>query len=335
MILVTGGTGLVGSHLLYTLLQQHEKVRAVHRASSDTGAIRAIFRCYTDDPDSVYDRIEWMEANLNDLPALSKAFEGITNVYHSAAYISFDPKNYRKLKKSNVEGTANVVNLCLKNGVEKLCYVSSVATLGSSVNGSFIDEETHWNAEENNSVYAISKYGAEMEVWRGTQEGLPAVIVNPGVILGEGYRNSGSGGIPKAVAKGVPFYTSGSVGMVDVADVVHVMVRLMESDISGERFVLVSENISYKDLFTQLSEFMGKKPPKKELAKWKLVFLSKLEGIASRLFGMKRNLPRSTVNSLYTASNYNASKVKEFIEFNFTPVEKTLRRVAKHYSMES
>jgi Nucleoside-diphosphate-sugar epimerases len=170
MILVTGGTGLVGSHLLFSLLQDNQKVRATHRASSDLELVRNVFSYFTSEADVLFNKIEWVAANMTDIPALTDAFVGISHVYHCAAYISFNPKHYRKLKKSNVEGTANIVNLCLANRVQKLCYVSSVATLGRSENSELIDEGTAWNPEDINSVYAISKYGAELEVWRGSQE---------------------------------------------------------------------------------------------------------------------------------------------------------------------
>lgn len=335
MILVTGGTGLVGSHLLYFLLKDNKKVRAVHRASSNLELVRKVFGYYTDTPDSLFEKIDWVEANITDLPALTEAFSGITHVYHAAAYISFDPKNYRKLKKSNVEGTANVVNLCLHFGIEKLCYVSSIATLGNSVNGAMITEETHWNPEEDNSVYAITKYGAEMEVWRGTQEGLKAVIVNPGVILGEGHWRSGSSAIVSSVARGVPFYTTGGVGIVDVLDVVKAMIDLMESEVVNQRFVLVAQNITYKDMLVGLSEHLNRKPPKRSIAKWKLVGLSKLDWLSAKLLGSKRRLLRSMVESLYTMSNYDASKIQKEINFEYTPVETTFERVTRYYSMES
>ncbi|MDX1463970.1 MAG: NAD-dependent epimerase/dehydratase family protein, partial [Marinirhabdus sp.] len=184
MILVTGGTGLVGSHLLYRLLKAGKQVRAIHRKNSSLENVVKVFSYYTDDAESLYQQIEWFEANILDITKLELAFKDVEWVYHAAAYVDFNPKNYHKLKKANIEGTANIVNLCIANSVKKLCHFSSIATLGDVVGDSKITEETYWNPEVKNSVYAITKYGAEMEVWRGTQEGVPAVILNPGVILG-------------------------------------------------------------------------------------------------------------------------------------------------------
>ena len=175
------------------MILKHPKVRATHRASSDLASVKKVFSYYTKDVEALYQKIEWVAANITEIPQLTQAFQGITHVYHCAAFVSFNPKHYHALKKANIEGTANVVNIALANDVKKMCYVSSIATLGKSLNGESITEETPWNPEDKNSVYSITKYGAEMEVWRGTQEGLDAVIVNPGVTLGEGYWHSSSG----------------------------------------------------------------------------------------------------------------------------------------------
>lgn len=335
MILVTGGTGLVGSHLLYFLLKKNEKVRAIHRKNSAIDAVKNVFTLYGEDAESQFNKIEWMEADIIDVPSLTLAFKGITHVYHCAAYINFNPAKFNILKKVNIEGTANIVNLCLLNKVEKLCYVSSVATFGSPLNEEFKSEETPWNPEEKNSVYAITKYGAEMEVWRGTQEGLDAVIVNPGVILGTSPDGDGSGVILNLAARGIPFYPSGGMGIVDVQDVVKAMILLMNSPIKNEQFVLVGENISYRNLLTKLAIQFDKKPPTKKLPKWILDFYSSLDWLFCKLFGTKRKMVKATVRAMYNQSYYDASKIKNAINFNFTPLEETLARVAKFHKKQS
>jgi len=335
MILVTGGTGLVGSHLLYFLLKKHTTVRVVHRKSSDLEAVKKVFSYYTDDPNLLYQNIDWVEANITDIPALTAAFKDVTHVYHAAAYISFDPKHYYKLKKSNIEGTANVVNLSLANNIKKFCYVSSVAVLGTPLDEKFADEKNHWNPEEKNSVYGITKYGAEMEVWRGTQEGLNAVIVNPGVIVGEGFWNSGSGAIFKQAAKGIPFYFGGGVGVIDVKDVVKLMVMLMESHVKNERYVLVSTNVTYQQLLTHISKALGKKPPTTAAPKWILFVLSWLDWLSGSILGTKRKLLRATVHSMYKTSFYDSSKINDEFTYDFITFEDTIERVTNTYSMES
>ncbi len=187
MILVTGGTGLVGSHLLYHLLQENDSVRAIHQKNSDFNAVKKVFQFYGAETDALFNKIRWVEAGLNDIPELEKAFDSVTYVYHCAALVSFDSKDYQKLRRINIDGTTNIVNLCISHHIEKLCFVSSVAAIENGVEGELMDESDSWNNETDKSDYAITKYGAEMEVWRASQEEIPVVIINPGVILGIGF----------------------------------------------------------------------------------------------------------------------------------------------------
>lgn len=326
---------MVGAHLLYFLLKEDKPVRAIHRKDSDLNSVKKIFSLYTSDPEILFDKIQWMEADIIDIPALTEAFEGVTYVYHCAAFISFDPSKYKLLKKINVEGTANIVNFCLAKNVKKLCYVSSVTTHGKSLQGKLIDETTSWNPDEKNSVYSITKYGAEMEVWRGTQEGLNAVIVNPGVILGISPHAGGSEAIVKLGSKGISFYPTGGVGIVDVQDVVKAMVLLMDSDIKDQQYILVGENISYRDLLTQLAVLSGKEPPKWKLSKSFMLFLSNVDWLLSSVFGSKRKLVKATVRSMFNTSFYDTSKIKDQFNFEFTPTAETLKSVVKNKNSKS
>ena len=334
MILVTGGTGLVGSHLLYLLLKDGHNVRAIHRKGSDLTAVIKVFSYYTEDATNLLKNLEWFEANITDIPRLDAAFKEITHVYHAAAYVDFNPKNYYKLKKANIEGTANVVNLCLSHSVKKLCYVSSIATLGDTIGDEVLDEETYWNPEAKNSVYAITKYGAEMEVWRGTQEGLDAVLVNPGVILGEGLWHKGSGSIVKRVANGLKYYTTGGIGLVDVQDVTRAMTALMKSNVRNQRFVLVAKNVSYHEFLSSLAEKLNVPKPSKRISKWKLVLFSKIDWFFSFFFGTKRKLLRTHVESLYKFDTYDGSAITKSIPFEYTPLEETFARVTENFKEE-
>ena len=328
MILVTGGTGLVGSHLLYFLLRENAQVRAIHRKNSNIAAVKKVFALYNSEVDSLFNKIEWIEADIADIPALTEAFNNITKVYHCAAFVNFDPSKYKTLKKANLEGTENLVNLCITNNVKKICYVSSVATFGSNPNGVLITEETQWNPDEKNNVYAITKYGAEIEVWRGTQEGLDAVIVNPGVILGISPDGGGSELIITLGSKGIPFYPSGGMGVVDVQDVVNAMILLMESSIKNEQFILVGKNVTYKELLSKLAPLFGKKPPSKKLSKTFMLFVSNAEWLLSKIFGIKRKLSKGTIRSMFKKSFYDTSKIENYLDFRFTPLEVTLERIA-------
>lgn len=330
MILVTGGTGLVGAHLLYFLLQEGHKVRAIHRKNSDLNAVKKLFGYFTDQAEPLFNKIEWVEANLTDIPALSTAFKDVEYVYHAAAYVSFDPKNFQKLKKSNIEGTANIVNLCLAGNIKKLCHFSSIATLGK-VENEKVTEEHFWNPDDDNNVYAISKYGAEMEVWRGTQEGLDAVILNPGVILGSGFWNQGTGVLFTKVYKGLSYYTKGVMGFVDVLDVVKIAMEMMKSSGKNERFILISENTSYQQILTSVALAFHKKPPGKILQPWLLSLLCRMDYIKSLLTGTKQLLFKSTAESLSKKRHYNNSKVVGELNYTFIPLEETIQTIAENY----
>ncbi len=329
MILVTGGTGLVGAHLLYNLVSSNQKVRAIYRHESKIKHTKQVFATYTEQYEALFNTIEWVEADILNIPALSKAMENISYVYHCAAFVSFEPDKYHMLRKTNIEGTANVVNLCLALSVKKLCYVSSIATLGTAIKNEPITENTIWNPEEDNSVYAITKYGAEMEVWRGTQEGLSTVIVNPGVILGAGLWKYGTSNLFKRAKKGLSYYTSGCIGLVAVEDVVQAMIQLMQSEIINERFVLVAENWSYKRFLQTLAHVVQAKPPKKIAKKGMLNIAWRLDWLKHKLTGKRRVLTKQLAKSLLFKANYNSTKIKEALNFEFKSIDSTITCIGK------
>ena len=324
MILVTGGTGLVGAHLLFHLLNENQPVRAIYRNEKKFDTVKRIFGYYTNNADALFDTIEWVKADLNNIPQLTEAFKDVTHVYHCAAFVSFEPDKFDVLKKTNIKGTANVVNFCIDHKVEKLCYVSSIAALGASLNNKAITEDTEWNKEIDNSVYAITKYGAELEVWRGTQEGLDAVIVNPGVIIGPGIWRYGSGSLIKMIYNGLKYYTTGSTGYVDVNDVVKAMIQLVKSDVKNERYILVSENLSFKDFFTKTANYLGVKPPQKEAKPWLLNIAWRLDWLKHKLTRKRRVLSKQTANSAVTTTIYSNNKIKDAIGFEFLPMDKSI-----------
>ena len=334
MILVTGGTGLVGSHLLYKLTLNEEKIIAIYRNIETLERVKNVFGYYTDDTTILFNKIEWIQADITDIPALEIAFQGITNVYHCAANLSFNTKNYEASKATNVIGTANIVNFCLSEKIEKLCYVSSVATLGEDTIKP-ITETTHWNPENNkNNIYAITKYNAELEVWRGTQEGLNAVIVNPGVIMGAGFWNNGTGEIFSKIANGFGYYTSGSVGIIDVNDVADVMINLMHTNIKNEKFILISENISYQKLVSEINQHLNPNQKLTELKKWQLVVFYQFEKIKYLFLKGDSSLSNVAINSSFKNLNYDASKIKKAISFKFTSVSNSIQQIAKQHQSD-
>tara|TARA_R110002051_G_scaffold207578_1_gene273342 strand:- start:1986 stop:2993 length:1008 start_codon:yes stop_codon:yes gene_type:complete len=323
MILVTGGTGLVGAHLLVQLTRTETRIKAICRPESDVKKVEKIFSYYSDEYREYYKKITWVIADINDIPALEIAFEGITHVYHCAALISFDPKDYNKMNHVNCNGTATIVNLCIHKNIKKLCYVSSIATIGKNVNTTKVDEESDWSYKDVN-VYAHTKYNAEMEVWRGSQEGLSTVIINPGVVLGPGFWGSGSGAFFTTAKKNYNYYPPNGTGFIAVNDVVQLMLLAMNSDVNKERFIVVSENLSYKTILTKISIGLEIKPPSKELKFWQLKLLWKLDWFRNIVLNKRRKITKKTVKSLREDKIYDNQKVIKTFNFTFEPIEKTI-----------
>ncbi|RKE98505.1 NAD-dependent epimerase/dehydratase family protein [Ichthyenterobacterium magnum] len=333
MILVTGGTGLVGSHLLYKLVSNNEPVRAIYRRKHKLDTVKKVFSYYSDNAESLYNKIEWMEANLTDITSLEPVFKNVEHVYHCAAFVSFEPDRYHELRKINIIGTANIVNLCIDNAIKKLCYVSSIAAIGHNENPEkLITENTEWNPEDDNSVYAITKYGAEIEVWRGTQEGVNAVIVNPGIILGPGFwKGGGSSSLFKQIYKGFKYYTHGITGYVDVWDVINIMHQLMRSEITNERYILVSENLSFKDFQEKTAKALGVNPAKKEASKLILEIGWRLDWLNHKLFGKRRKLSKQVAQTARHKTVYDNSKIKTDIKFEFNLIETSIQKVSTYF----
>jgi nucleoside-diphosphate-sugar epimerase len=332
MILVTGGTGLVGSHLIYQLTLENNVIRATHRADSDIERVKLLFKFYSKDYNQLFKKIEWIEADLNNLSQLQDAFKDISFVYHCAAYISFDPSSYETLRRVNIRGTANIVNLCIKNKIKKLCHVSSVATLGYNIKE--IDENNYWDGNKHKSAYAISKYGAEMEVWRGVQEGVKSVIINPGVIIGPGFSKSAFGTIIKMVTNKKRFHTCGKTGYVDVRDTANIMIRLMNSKIENERYILVNKNLSYKKVIDMVSSNLGMKNKSTFVSKSKLKIALVFDLVSSKFFNKDRKLSKALCKTLTRNFNYSSKKIKKSLNFEFTSILETFEKSCQFYSQE-
>lgn len=330
MILVTGGTGLVGGHLLLKLTEGSIPVRAIYRDKKNIDKTRLLFAHYGRQQD--FTTVLWAEADINDVPALEEAFAGVTHVYHCAANVSFDPKDEELLRKVNIEGTANMVNLSLAFGVEKFCHVSSIAALGDPlIPGSVIDEETEWNPEIYHSDYQITKYGAEMEVWRAWQEGLKVVIVNPGLIFGRGYWEQGSGAVFKAVCRGQYFYTLGNCGIVAVEDVVSIMLQLMAGDFNGQRYTVVAENVTFKHMLDIIAKGMGKTGPSVFATKLMMAVAWRTDWLLSKLLGRKRLLTKHMAQSAFTTEPFDNAKIIKTLDYKFIEMDTYLKQLAQEY----
>ena len=331
--MVTGGTGLLGSHVLYELARQGRKVRAIKRESSNTAMVRKVFSYYSDEPDELLKNIKWFDADLMDFAAIGDALEGISEVYHMGAVVSFYPADHKAMLKVNIEGTANLVNLSMDKGVKKFCYVSSVATLGRGLNGNLTSEEDYWVTSRKNTIYGISKYGAEREVWRGMEEGLNAVIVNPSFILGPGFWADNSG-LFKLVWEGLKYYTDGINGYVDARDIVKAMIQLMDRNIFNERFILSADNISYQQLFGMMAKYLGKPAPAVKIPDFMTDMVWRID--ATRTF-ITRSAPVLTKEMAYTMRqkySYTNEKLRKTLGFEFTSLEQSIREICGIYLQE-
>lgn len=324
MILVTGGTGLVGAHLLLRLAENGAKMRAIYRDENGIQKTKSLFEHYQ--KSTLFNAVEWIKGDILDITALEDAFIGITQVYHCAAYISFDSKDENKLRKINIEGTANIVNFCLAKGVEKLCHVSSIAALGDlAAHETSITEETEWNPEKYHSDYAISKYGAEMEVWRGQQEGLQVIIVNPGIIIGPGFENQSSGQLIKKVADGLLFYTYGKTAFVVVDDLVGIMIELMESSICNERFILIGQNIVFRDLFNTIANTLKVKRPSIEAKPFLIGLTWRLYWVLSLFSTKPKQISKDSLQSLLNKKEFSNQKIKSALQTSFIDVQQYIK----------
>lgn len=323
MILVTGGTGFLGSRLIYRLIESGKVVRALKRKS---GIVPPFLKSIPQE------KLQWVEGDVLQIDSLRKALENITQVYHCAAMVSFNPSKYERMMKVNVEGTANMVNISIDKGIEKFVHVSSVAALGRKKDGEKITEDAMWTNSKLNSGYAISKFISETEVWRGREEGLKAVIVNPSVILGPTHDwSSGSAALFDRAHKGMKFFTKGINGMVDVEDVVSVMTLAMDSDVEGQRYIVNGDNVPFAHFFKECAKHFNRPAPNILVRRWMGALIWRLDKIRTLFSGAEPMFTKETVRASRNRSFYVNEKVKKTFNFEFTPMDLTIELTCKEY----
>jgi nucleoside-diphosphate-sugar epimerase len=333
MILVTGGTGLLGSHLLYRLASEHKELTALKRPSSDLEKVKQVFGYYTGDGDQteeLFGRIRWQDVDLMNRVEMGDAMQGAGQVYHCAAMVSFQPGDRKKMISFNTGITANVVDACLASCVDKLVHVSSTAAIGRSPDGSPATENLIWSRTKSSTGYAESKFSSEMEVWRGMEEGLNAVIVNPSIILGAGFWNRGSSEMFHRVAKGLKYASPGITGYVGVQDVVQAMTALMESNLYGERYILNEGNYSYTEIFTMIGRALGKERDLKQVGPTLLWNLARIDSVAALVRGA-RIFTTEHARAAFSEVRFSSDKIKRALGMEFTPLEQVIKDVAKQY----
>ncbi|MEN8116430.1 MAG: NAD-dependent epimerase/dehydratase family protein [Bacteroidota bacterium] len=332
MIFVTGGTGLVGAHLLYKLTKDGKRVKALKRETSNLQHVIKTFSYYTENSEELFNRIEWVNGDILDYYSLEKLLNGVTEIYHCAATVSFRSKERQKMISNNVEGTANIVNAAIENGVKKLCHVSSIAALGRLQNGDLVTEETNWIPSKKNSGYSESKFFSETEIWRGVEEGLEAVIVNPSIIFGPANWETGSAKMFKTIWDGMKFYTKGVTGFVDVKDVVSVMVRLMgDSDFEScknQRYLLNSENLSFQNVFNQIADTLDKPRPSIFASDFILGIVWRAATLMGWLTGNPAAITREAVSDSNAVNNFDGSKITRQIDFEYLSISESIKNTS-------
>lgn len=333
-ILVTGGTGLLGSHLIYSLISRGERVRATCRKSSNRDALKKIIGYYSGNQTELLKLVEWAECDLCDYDSVARAMEGAGKVYHCAAVVSFGKGDAEKILKNNVLGSSNIVRACLESNVEKLCHVSSVAALGASDGELSVNETKEWKAGNRYPAYWTSKHLSEDEVWKGISKGLKAVIVGPSIILGPGDWTRSSSAIFRSIGNGLIFYTDGIKAYVDVNDVVRVMMVLMESPVSGERFIVSGENLTNREFFTMVARSLGSVRPFIRVPRTLSSLVNPVVDLIQLATRNRSPLTRDILKAAWTKVGYDNSKVIRSTGISFTPISKSVEAIAAFYNAD-
>ena len=320
-ILVTGGTGFVGSHLLFKLVKRGHAPIALKREESKLDIIKNLF--IKNNSDFLFKKIKWVNCELYDLINLEKYIKSIDTIFHCAGYVSFKKSEKNKIFETNYLGTKNLINLSLKHTVSKFCHVSSIATLSNSNNNNSISEDDWFSINEKKSHYANSKYLGEMEVWRGFNEGLKGFIINPSLIIGPNNKNSLFGKMFTKLIKNTIFYPNGGTGFVDVRDVSEILILLAEKNIHNERYIINNRNLTFKELIKLIAKNTNKKEPKYKIS----TNLIKLFIIINKVFNPFNDLNFSMVDFLKSYSRYSNRKIIDELNFKFIPIEKTIKEM--------
>ncbi|MEJ7766809.1 MAG: NAD-dependent epimerase/dehydratase family protein [Chitinophagaceae bacterium] len=327
MILVTGGTGFLGGYIIKQLVAKGYAVRATRRESSKLPLFI---------PSDILQKVQWVDGDVLDIMSMEEAMEGVDAVIHAAAKVSFEPAEKSEMFSINIEGTANTVNIALEKNVRRFIYISSVAALGRTINGETVTEEREWQETSINTNYAISKYKAEMEVWRAMGEGLSAAILNPSTIIGYGDWDSSSCAIFKSIHQEFPYYTNGINGFVYVEDVARATLQLLESDITRERFIVTGENWSFRQLFDTIADNFNKRHPSLHANATLAAIAWRWEKVKSMFTGKRSLLSKESARIAQTRTFFSNAKLLRYLPgFTFTPIKEAIQLSCTSYKQKN
>lgn len=333
MNLVTGATGIIGSHVVLELLKRGQPVRACRQETSDISKVRKLFSYYGADNELLFEKISWIEVDVRDVFSIEEALDEVSTVYHCAGFVSFNKKDKKKLIVINETGTANVVTACLTKKVA-LCHVSSIGAINNLDHTDALHEGVFWKTSGNESDYAISKYNAERQVWRGIEEGLEATIVNPGVVLSPGFWDQSSSRLFETCYKGSPFYTNGTTGYVAATDVAACMIELMQKRLYGNRYILIENNYTFRHIFKLIHKNFDKPEPAHEASKALLQIAKWFYGFVSFFTARDPKITTAVINSAFNKQTYSNIKVKQALNRPFKAIDETISLICQSYLNE-
>jgi nucleoside-diphosphate-sugar epimerase len=329
-ILVTGGTGMVGAHLLHKLSGKGYNIFTTYRDKQSILKAEKIFSFYTDKYKDISDSINWIECDLTDRNMLKKLFSEVDCVINCAAVISFSPGDEKSVISSNIDIASSVVDSCLESDVKRLIHLSSIASLGDTENGEEHTEENIWKSSKNKSAYSISKFESEMEVWRGIYQGLNAIILNPSIIIGPGDWDSGSPSIIKQIDKGLPFYTNAYNGYTSVYHVTDAIYSALKGTEEGKRYIVSSDNLSYKDLIYTICNTLKRKAPGKLIKRWLFKPITFIGEVFNRI-GIRNKFNKQLEKSIFNSYFYNGTLITKELDFRYSDLKKDITTIVNIY----
>jgi len=324
MILVTGGTGFLGSYIIKNLVEKGHSVRAIRRSAKLPSWISP----------EIFEKVEWVEGDVLDVISLSDAMQGVDAIIHSAAVVSFSKSGRKQMYRINIDGTANVVNTAIENSVRRIIHVSSIAAIGRTTTQQLVTEEKAWEENKNNTHYAITKHHSEMHVWRGFSEGLSGAIINPSTILGFGDWHKSSCAMFRNVYKGFNWYTNGINGFVGVEDTADAAVQLLFSEISQRKFIVSAENWVFRDLFNAIADGFSKQRPQKEATRTLGEIAWRIEYLRSLVTGKKPLLTKETAKVGQSQTSWDGTALlKALPGFHYTPLQEVIKTACEKYNV--
>ena len=318
-ILITGGTGFLGSNLAIALVKEGYKVRILRRLESDLRAIG--------DTD-----VEHCFGDVRDIASIRRAIKGCDTIFHTAGCISYWRKERQMMMDVNVAGTRNMVNACMEVDVEKFVYTSSVGAIGFRTDGKLADEQNEFNWGAYDVGYNISKYHAEQEVLRGVNSGLPAVIVNPSAIIGPRDLHFRSGQILRDVyRKRIFYYTGGSMNVVSVDDVVRGHLQAARRGRIGQRYILGGENLTIREIMEITAETIGGIKPLFKLSNGTVKVLGVIFESFGNLFNVKPLMTRELAAGVGIQMQFTSEKAQRELEYSIAPFQEGLQNAFSWY----